>query len=86
MNREHRDFNILTLSILLATTLPVFANDTEQKTKAIEEDGTVHVPAFSLPFSRYASPEMPDAFVELENKWIAVDEYVKAKKAVSRGD
>lgn len=52
---------ILVVGSVLALLLPVVAG--AEPVKRIEGDGTVHVPAFDLPFSSFASAEMREAFV-----------------------
>jgi acetyl esterase/lipase len=52
---------ILVIGSLLAAMLPAVGG--AEPARRVEDDGTVHVPAFDLPFSEFASQEMRDAFV-----------------------
>lgn len=52
---------IFVIGSLLATMLPVLGG--AEPVKRVEDDGTVHVTAFDLPFSDFASTQMREAFV-----------------------
>jgi len=55
-----------TRKLLVAAIVAAFSSQTAiaDAAKTIEDDGTVHVPAFDVPFSEFASLEMRRAFVQ----------------------